>query len=100
MYRLALILALIVCSLRAQTPDASTLGWQERWEHYVERTFSVQRIGMVAAETAFEQTFQLRKCGRPPYCFPHDFGRAVAGRTARTTIELGAGALLRQDLRR
>ncbi len=99
-YRLTLILSLLICPLGAQTPDANTLGWQDRWEHYVERTFSWQRIGMVAAETAFDQTFQLRKCGRPPYCFPHEFGRAVAARTARTTIELGAGALLRQDVRR
>src|ERR1700687_873098 len=100
MHRLGVLLALLTCSLRAQTPDAALLGWQERWDNYVERTYSWQRIGMVAAETAFDQGFQLRKCGRPPYCFPHQFGRAVAARTARTTIELGAGALLREDIRR
>jgi hypothetical protein len=76
------------------------LAWQERWDNYVERTYSWKRIGVVAAETAFDQTFQIGKCGRPPYCFPHDFGGAVFRRTTRTSIELGAGALLREDIRR
>src|SRR5258708_3017835 len=55
---------------------------------------------MVAAETAFDQSFQQNKCGRPPYCFPHEIEGALARRTARTTVELGAGALLREDIRR
>jgi len=83
--------------------DAPTLDPQdlhERWDSYVQKTFSWKKITSVAAETAFEQTFQLRKCGRPPYCFPHEIGGALTRRTARTTMELGAGALLHEDLRR
>jgi hypothetical protein len=72
----------------------------ERWDSYVQKTFSWKKIAAVTAETAFEQTFQLRKCGRPPYCFPHEIGGALTRRTARTTMELGAGALLHEDLRR
>ena len=83
--------------LSAQTDSPS---WSERWDQYVERTYSWKRIGEVAAETAFDQSFQLRKCGRPPYCFPRDFGGALAMRTTRTTIELGVGALLHEDVRR
>ena len=64
------------------------------------RPINWKRISRVAAETAFEQTFQLRKCGRPPYCFPHEIGGALMRRTARTTMELAAGALLHEDLRR
>ena len=79
-------------------PDPQNL--QERWDSYVERTFSWKRIASVTAETAFDQTFQLRKCGRPPYCFPHEIGGALTRRTARTTMELAAGALLHEDLRR
>jgi len=81
-----------------QNPDPQNL--QERWNNYVEKTFSWKRIASVTAETAFEQTFQLRKCGRPPYCFPHEIGGALTRRTARTTMELAAGALLHEDLRR
>ena len=54
----------------------------------------------VAAESILEQSFQLNRCGRPPYCFPHHVGGALARRTTRTTIELGAGALLGEDIRR
>ena len=81
-----------------QIPPSQNL--QQRWDSYLERTYNWKRIGVVAAETAFEQTFQVRKCGRPPYCFPHEIGGALTRRTARTTLELGAGALLHEDLRR
>lgn len=73
---------------------------QDRWREYVHRTYDWKLVGAVAAESAFDQTLQLNKCGRPPYCFPHHIGNALARRTARTTIELGAGALLKEDLRR
>jgi hypothetical protein len=79
-------------------PDPQNL--QERWDSYIEKTFSWKRIATVTAETAFDQTFQLRKCGRPPFCFPHEIGGALTRRTARTTMELAAGALLHEDLRR
>ena len=92
--RLLLLAAVPLCAQDAP------LDWNERWQNYVERTYSWKRIGMVAAETAFDQSFQLNKCGRPPYCFPSDFGAAMARRTARTTIELGMGALLHEDIRR
>ncbi len=84
-------------------PDPQNLPSQdlhERWDSYVQKTYSWQRISVVAAETAFDQTFQLRKCGRPPYCFPHEIGGALTRRTARATMELAAGALLHEDLRR
>ena len=101
MQRIVLSLSFVVFGLRAQTvAEAQPFEWQQRWDNYVQRTYSWKRITIVAAETAFDQTFQFRKCGRPPYCFPHQFGEALARRTARTTIELGAGALLHEDIRR
>ena len=95
-----LFLAFACALLQAQdvAPDPQDL--HDRWDSYVEKTFSWKRISSVTAETAFEQTFQLRKCGRPPYCFPHEIGGALTRRTARTTMELAAGALLHEDLRR
>lgn len=117
---LAILLLVPVLPLRAQTASAETppaepstgqipsaqstaidpLDWNQRWDNYVQRTYNWKRIGIVGMETAFDQTFQLKKCGRPPFCFPQDFEGALARRTARTTIELGVGALLHEDLRR
>ena len=44
--------------------------------------------------------FRFRSCGRPPYCFPQDLGRALVRRTAANTIEMGVAGLLHQDIRR
>jgi hypothetical protein len=94
------IFLLRASQLYGQSTDTGSLGWNQRWDNYIERTYNWKRVGIVAVETAFDQTFQLNKCRRPPYCFPHEFSGALARRTARTTIELGAGALLREDIRR
>src|SRR5262245_29178146 len=90
---------LLASGLHAQT-NVSAFDWNARWDNYLNRTYDWRKIGVVAVETAFDQSFQLRKCGRPPYCFPQDFGASMTRRTARNTIELGAGALFHQDLRR
>lgn len=84
----------------AQPEQAVPLEWHDRWDSYLERTYSWKRIGMLGVETMFDQTFQFRKCMRAPYCFPHNFGAALARRTTRTTMELGFGALLHEDIRR
>src|SRR6266849_3561362 len=85
--------------LPGQSVTSDSQDLHARWDSYLQ-TYSWKRIAAVAAETAFNQTFQLNKCGRPPYCLPHRIGGALARRTARTTIELGAGALLHEDIRR
>jgi hypothetical protein len=96
-----LLVALFACAwLPAQSVAVAPQNLEERWDSYLDRTYSWKRISVVAAETAFEQTFQLDKCGRPPYCLPHEIGGALMQRTARTTIEFGMGALLHEDLRR
>lgn len=87
-------------ALYAQSAATVPLAWQDRWDNYVDRTYNWKRVGLVAAESAFEQSFQLRKCGRPPYCMPHSVGGSLVRRTSRTTIELGVGALLKEDIRR
>jgi len=100
------ITLLFACGvLQAQTAvrvpqDLDPQNLQERWDSYLNRTYNWKKIGVVTAETMFEQTFQLSKCGRPPYCFSHEIGGALTRRTTRTTIEFGVGALLHEDLRR
>jgi hypothetical protein len=94
---LSLLFACGLLPAQDAAPDPQNL--HERWDTYVQKTYSWKKIGVVAAETAFEQTFQFNKCGRPPYCFPHEIGGALTRRTARTTMELAAGALLNEDLR-
>ncbi len=99
------VLVLFVCELGLSAQRVTgDVTWQERWDYYVDRTFDWQRISLIAAGTAvdsvFEETFEIGKCGRPPYCYPHDFGGAIFRRTARSSMELGAGALLHEDIRR
>ena len=96
-----LFVALFVASgLWAQDTSAGSTDWKNRWDNYLDQTYNWKLVGAVAAESMFEQSFQLRKCGRPPYCFPHHVGGSLARRTARTTIELGAGALFKEDIQR
>jgi hypothetical protein len=96
---LSLIFALAV-GVRGQsdTPPVGDIPWQARWDDYVERTYGWKNVGMVALDSAVEQSFQLNKCGRPPYCLPHHVGGSLVRRTARTSVELGFGALLKEDL--
>ncbi len=96
---LALLLAPAILA-QTSTPTADPIDWHWRWDNYVERTYGWQKVGYVIGETSFDQLFQLNKCGRPPYCFPHEISAALTRRTARTTIELGVGALLHEDIRR
>jgi hypothetical protein len=96
MHRLVWVLLVVGSALHAQT--AGFADWHERWGDYVHRSYDWKLLGAVAAESVLDQTFQLSKCGRPPYCFPHHIGRSLARRSARMTIELGAGALLGEDI--
>ena len=98
-------LLLLVCAplasvLYAQSNDPVSPGLRERWDEYVNRTYDWKRVGVVALESSVEQSFQFNKCGRPPYCFPHHIGGSLTRRTARSTIELAAGALLSEDIKR
>lgn len=90
----------IVPALWAQASGPGFQDWQDRWNHYVARTYSWERVGWLTADTTTDLLFRFDKCGRPPYCFPHHLGGAFLRRTARTTIELGAGALFNEDVRR
>jgi hypothetical protein len=99
LYREIVVFLLAGCGLYAQSA-AATLGWQDRWDQYLDRTYSWKRIGLVTAETAFNDAFRFDKCGRPPYCFPHHLGGALVRRTTRTSIEFAASGLLGEDLRR
>lgn len=85
---------------QTSVPEPPPMDWHERWGDYVDRTFSLKRVAAVSLESAVEQTFQIGKCGRPPYCFPHHIGGSLIRRTARTSLEFGFGALLKEDLRR
>jgi len=94
------LFVLILGKLTAQTTLLDPLGWQGRWDSYLEKTYSWKRIGIVVAETSFDQMFSLHHCGRPPYCFHQGIEQALARRTTRTTIELAVGGLLHEDIRR
>ncbi len=91
---------LFLSRLYAQTAFVDPLGWQGRWDSYLDKTYNWKKIGVVAAESTFDQMFDLKKCGRPPYCFHRGIESSLARRTARTTVELAVGGLLHEDIRR
>jgi hypothetical protein len=93
------VVTLLCAPVLAQS-DAGFADWRERWDYYVHRTYTWQRLGLVALDTVAEMPFNAAACGRPPYCFPHHYGGAVFRRTTRTTLELAFGAALHEDARR
>jgi hypothetical protein len=90
---------LVFTPLQAEEKQPA-FGWDERWRYYVQRTYSFERIALLAADTAVEHAIGPGACGRHPKCYPDHYGYAFARRIARTSIELGAGALLGEDTRR
>ena len=49
--------------LQAQSPLSDPQDLRERWNSYLQGTYSWKRIGLVTAETAFDQTFRFDRCG-------------------------------------
>jgi hypothetical protein len=89
---------LVLPPMRAE--ETQSFPWQERWRYYLHRTYSWERIGLLAADTAVEHATGPRTCGRHPKCYPDHYGFAFARRIARTSIEFGVGGLLGEDTRR
>jgi hypothetical protein len=98
--RYCLVTIFVCVSSMAQSADGGFANWRERWDNYVERTYDWKLMTAVAAESAIDQSLQLSKCWRPPYCVPHHIGHALIRRTTRNTLELAAGELLGEDIRR
>jgi hypothetical protein len=72
----------------------------ERWRHYVHRTYSAPRLGLLAAETSLDQLMAEPACwDRGPASYARRYTRSLERRVLRNTAELGAGLLTGEDLR-
>lgn len=69
-------------------------------QDYLQRTYGWQRLSVAVADAGMNHL--LRDPGqwdRSPNSFAYRFGANMARRAVRNTVELGAGALLREDTR-
>jgi hypothetical protein len=95
------LLAAAAC-LHAQVPqeESPPFDWDQRWHHYLQRTYSWQRMGLLAADTAFEHwTGDSGEWGRGSEGLGSRYGGGFGSRIIRNSIELGAGAALGEDTR-
>ena len=86
----------------AQAPPSATprYEWKDRWSYYLHRTYSWQRMSLLAADTAFDHLMgEPGEWARDPECYAWRYGSAFGHRVVRNTIELGAGAALGEDAR-
>ncbi len=78
----------------------SEFGWNERFAHYVQRTYSWQRMGMLAVDTGFDHLLREPKYwARGPNDFGFRYGSGFGKRVVRNSVELLAGAALDEDAR-
>jgi hypothetical protein len=105
---LPIVLKVLLCFLPAltavyaQAPQDATASfdWDQRWQHYLQRTYSWQRMGLLVLDTTFDHvTGDSREWGRTPQGFGCRYGSNLGSRIVRNSIELGAGAALREDAR-
>jgi hypothetical protein len=86
--------------MQAQTTGNGNFEWNQRWQHYLHRTYSWQRLAMLSADSAFDHlTGEPGEWGRDAGYFGARYGAALGRRIVRNSIELGAGAALGEDTR-
>lgn len=84
----------------SQQAPAPNMSWDERLGYFTQRTFAWQRLGLMAGDTAFEHLLgEPREWGRDPHTFANRYSARFGKRLVRNSIELGAGALFREDIR-
>jgi len=74
-------------------------NWDQRWQYYKYRTYSPERMMMLALDTSFDHAMSSDQ-DRSLRSFPEHYGAAFARRIARTSVEFGLGGLLKEDIRR
>ena len=71
-----------------------------RWSHYLHRTYSPARMGLLAAETTLDQFLREPACwDNSASSYGQRYARAFDRRLIKNTAELGSGMLTGEDLR-
>lgn len=85
-------------SIAASTDEPFTPS--ARWSYYLRRTFGPDRLGYLAAETAFDHLLRDPSCwDASAGSYGQRYARAFDRRLIRNTAELTAGMLTGEDLR-
>jgi len=82
------------------SPKNPSFTLQERWDHYVYRTYSWQRLTLLGLDTAVDMAISKPHNGRTFDAFGDRYTGGLIARSTRTTTEFLAGAVLREDIRR
>jgi len=98
MYRYVGVGFFVCFAALAQTP-VPEFTWDQRWHWYLYRTYSVERMSLLALDTGFEHLTTPERT-RDLRSYPETYGFALARRISRTTVEFGLGGLLGEDIRR
>jgi hypothetical protein len=84
----------------AQVQRSKQFPIEERWRHYVHRTYSWQRMALLGLDTAVDHALQEPyEWGRSPESFTYRYSSSFGRRVVQNSIELGAGIRLREDTR-
>jgi hypothetical protein len=80
--------------------NAKSFTGQARIQHYLHRTYSWQRMSLLAADTAIDHFLDpSSEWARGPSGFTHRYCSSFGKRVASNTIEFGLGFALREDTR-
>jgi len=84
----------------AQAQPSKQFPIEERWRHYVNRTYSWQQMALLGLDTTFDHALQEpHEWGRSPESLTYRYSSNFGRRVVQNSIELGAGILLREDTR-
>src|SRR5689334_23165045 len=90
--------ALLACGIACA--QQQSFDWNQRWENYVHRTYSWQRLSLLAVDTGIDHLMrEPREWGCHPHTFAFRYASGVGKRVVRNTIELGVGQALGEDIR-
>jgi hypothetical protein len=94
---LGFLLAAACC---AQTAPDDAFAWENRLQQYLYRTYSWQRMTLLALDTGIDHALQDPKSwGNGPGGFACRYSSSFGRRMVRNSMELGLGAVLDEDLR-
>jgi len=82
------------------SPSNPSFTLEERWNHYLYRTYSWQRLTLLGLDTATDMALSKPHNGRTFDAFEDRYTGGLIARSTRTTIEFLAGAALNEDIRR
>ena len=77
-----------------------SFDWHARLHYYLRRTYSPERMALLGLDTGIDHLAgDPEEWSRAPDAFGRRYAASFARRVVRNTIELGAGAVLREDAR-